>query len=134
MGGLEQVSAPSGLLLADSISLTRLQILSFYKSTLTSILQACNLISALTSLPPSMNSATSSNEPTLQPTLVSDIRQTETNPYLSKLACLEYWITYRVLLDSVNYGTLFAAGTFVYADPLTGSGHWNDGKNWTLIG
>ena len=82
-----------------------------------------------------MNSATSSNGPALYPTTVGYI---ETDQDKSSIidACLSGELCHiprfpqqRELRHLIRSGNIF-----VFADYPTGSGDWNDGKSWTLVG
>lgn len=81
-----------------------------------------------------MNSATSSNGPTLYPTLVGYI---ETDQDKSSIidACLSGDLHHIPRFPQHELRHLIRSGNiFVFADYPTGNGHWNDGKSWTLVG
>lgn len=82
-----------------------------------------------------MNSAHSSNEPTLQPTLIGYIETTQDRCLLFE-ACLSGLLHHipRFPRQCELQRLIRSGNIFVYADPPTGPGPWDDGKNRIFVG
>ena len=82
-----------------------------------------------------MESLTTSTQPTLQPTFVGHVANSE-DALLVVEACLSGKMHHISRFPRQNelQGLVQSGNTFVYADVPTGKGDWDHGKNWMVLG